>query len=80
VLLIKDTQPEGIAFNTDGTKMFVVGNTGDDVNEYDLSTAFDISTAVYSQNFSVAAQDIDPSGVAFNTDGTKMFIVGSCRR
>jgi hypothetical protein len=38
--------------------------------------AFDISTAVYSQNFSVAAQDITPRDLAFNNDGTKMFIVG----
>jgi sugar lactone lactonase YvrE len=73
----KDTQPYGIAFNTDGTKMFVVGNQGDDVYEYDLSTGFDISSAVYSQFFHVDAQDIAPSGIAFNTDGTKMFIVGS---
>jgi sugar lactone lactonase YvrE len=73
----QETSPEGIAFNTDGTKMFVVGTTGDDVNEYDLSTAFDISTAVYSQNFSVSAQDINPRGLTFNNDGTKMFIVGT---
>ena len=43
--------PTGMAFNNDGTKMFVVGNTGYDVNEYTLSTAFDISTASYTQNF-----------------------------
>jgi hypothetical protein len=42
-----------IAFNTDGTKMFVVGGNGDDVNEYTLSTGFDISTSAYSQVFSV---------------------------
>jgi sugar lactone lactonase YvrE len=73
----QETSPEGIAFNTDGTKMFVVGTTGDDVNEYSLSIAFDISTAVYSQNFSVAAQEINPRGLTFNNDGTKMFIVGT---
>jgi DNA-binding beta-propeller fold protein YncE len=73
----QETSPEGIAFNTDGTKMFVVGTTGDDVNEYSLSIAFDISTAVYSQNFSVAAQETFPRGVQFNNDGTKMFIVGT---
>jgi sugar lactone lactonase YvrE len=73
----QETNPTGIAFNTDGTKMFVTGYSGDDVNEYDLSTAFDISTAVYSQNFSVAAQDTEPYGLAFNTDGTKMFVVGA---
>jgi sugar lactone lactonase YvrE len=73
----QETSPEGIAFNTDGTKMFVVGTTGDDVNEYDLSVGFDISSAVYSQNFSVAAQDTNPRGLTFNNDGTKMFIVGT---
>jgi sugar lactone lactonase YvrE len=73
----QETSPEGIAFNTDGTKMFVVGTTGDDVNEYSLSIAFDISTAVYSQNFSVSAQEVNPRGVQFNNDGTKMFIVGT---
>jgi DNA-binding beta-propeller fold protein YncE len=72
----QDATPYGLAFNSDGTKMFIVGQSGRDVNEYDLSTAFDISTAVYSQNFSVSAQDSQPFGISFNTDGTKMFIVG----
>jgi len=73
----QDTNPRGIAFNTDGTKMFIVGTDGDDVNEYTLGTGFDVSTATYSQNFSVSAQEATPFGIAFNTDGNKMFIVGS---
>lgn len=73
----QDTSPLGIAFNTAGTKMFIVGSTGADVNEYDLSTGFDVSTAVYSTLFSVAAQDTSPRGISFNTDGTKMFVVGA---
>ena len=32
--------PTGVVFNTDGTKMFVLGNAGDDVNEYTLSVRF----------------------------------------
>jgi hypothetical protein len=75
-LASQDTNPQDIAFNADGTKMFVVGYTGQDVNEYTLSTGFDISTASYSQNFSVASQDTGPAGLAFNTNGTKMFISG----
>lgn len=70
----EDTAPYDVAFNTDGTKMFVVGDTGEDVNEYDLSTAFDITTAVFATSTSVAAQETDATGIAFNTDGTKMFI------
>jgi DNA-binding beta-propeller fold protein YncE len=68
--------PIGIFFKPDGTKMYIAGAVGDDVNEYGLSTAWDISTASYNQNFSVAAQDTTPTGVSFKPDGTKMYIVG----
>ncbi len=70
----QDTNPRGLAFNTDGTKMFVTGNNGDDVNEYTLSTGFDVSTASYVDRFSISSQDTMPAGLAFNTDGTKMFV------
>jgi glutamine cyclotransferase len=73
----QETNPQGIAFSTDGTKMFIVGSTGDAVNEYDLSTGFDVSTASFVDSFSVAAQESFPEDIAFNTNGTKMFIVGS---
>ena len=72
----QDTGPEGVFFKPDGTKMYIVGSTGIDVNEYDLSTAWDVSSASYSQNFSVSAQQTTPRGVFFKPDGTKMYIVG----
>jgi hypothetical protein len=73
----QDTNPYGIAFNSDGTKMFIVGNTNDSVYQYSLTTGFDLSTASYdSVSFSVSAQDATPSDIAFNSDGTKMFMVG----
>ncbi|MDC6464421.1 autotransporter domain-containing protein, partial [Candidatus Pelagibacter ubique] len=66
----------GVTFNNDGTKMFVVGLDDDNVNEYTLSTGFDVSTAFFVDSFSVAAQETFPHGIAFNNDGTKMFVVG----
>ena len=72
----QDSQPSGLAFNNDGTKMFVVGNTGDAVYEYNLTTAFDVSTASYVQNLSVSSKDTGPGGMTFNNDATKMFIIG----
>jgi DNA-binding beta-propeller fold protein YncE len=72
----QDTTPTGIAFKPDGTKMYIVGGSGDDVNEYTLSSAWDVSTASYVQNFSVAAEELTPEGIAFKPDGTKMYIVG----
>jgi sugar lactone lactonase YvrE len=72
----QETVPSGIFFKPDGLKMYVIGNTGDDVNEYDLSTAWDVSTASYLQNFSVAAQETTPTGIFFKPDGTKMYVIG----
>jgi len=72
----QDTTPRGLAFSSDGTKMFVVGFQGEDVNEYTLGTAFDVSTASFVDSFSVTAQEVFPNGLAFSSDGTKMFVVG----
>ena len=73
----QDSSPEGIAFKPDGTKMYILGSAGDDVNEYTLSSAWDVSTASYVQSFSVSLQETGPEGIAFRFDGFKMFIVGS---
>jgi len=69
VVSSQESGPQGLAFNTDGTKMFVMGYDGDDVNEYTLSTGFDVSTASFVDSFDVSSQDTVPSGLAFNTDG-----------
>ena len=74
---LKKRRQEEYFFKPDGTKLYVTGSTGDDVNEYDLSTAWDISTASYSQNFSVSSQEATPQSVQFKPDGTKMYIMGS---
>jgi sugar lactone lactonase YvrE len=73
----EETVPTGIFFKPDGTRMYIVGSTGDDVNEYSLSAAWDVSTASYVQNFSVATEDTGPSGIFFKSDGTRMYIVGT---
>ena len=73
----QDIFPINIAFSSDGTKMFVLGETGDKVNEYTLVTAFDVSTASFVDSFSVAGQETGLTGVAFSSDDTKMFVAGS---
>ncbi len=73
----EETNPQDLFFSPDGLKMYVIGSTGDDVNEYNLSTAWVVSSAVYSTVFSVSGQDITPVGLFFRADGTKMYVVGS---
>jgi hypothetical protein len=55
--------------------MVVVGAAG--VNKYVLSSAWDISSASYSQAFSVSSQENDPQALFFKSDGTKMYVLGS---
>jgi 6-phosphogluconolactonase (cycloisomerase 2 family) len=76
-VVAQDTIPQGLFFRPDGLKVCIVGREADEANEYNLSIAWDISTAAFVQSFSVTAQDTDPTGLAFNSDGTKMFVVGN---
>ncbi len=74
----QESSVQGLAFNTDGTKFFIVGFSNDTVYEYTCSVGFDLgSTVAYSGNsFSITAQETNPTGLTFNNDGTKFFIVG----
>ncbi len=75
----QDRGPKDIAFNDNGTKMYILGVSGNDVNEYDLSVAFDVSTASYageSETVSVEDQENRVQSMAFNADGSRMYILG----
>ena len=80
----------GINFNDDGTKMFLLyqgGTHGDDhnyINQYNLSTPFDISTATYAGDSARCYLDYgDDTGrstdrifdLEFSSDGLKLFTV-----
>jgi hypothetical protein len=73
----QESTPKGIAFSKSGEKMFIVGSSGDDVDEYTLTTAWDVSTASFVDKFSVSSQESIPQDLAFSKSGEKMFIVGS---
>ena len=73
----QDSAVTDLIFKPDGTKMYVVGRTNDNVYQYSLSTAFDVSTASYdSKSVSVASQETTPEGVTFKSDGTSLYVVG----
>jgi DNA-binding beta-propeller fold protein YncE len=73
----QESSPSDLIFSKSGEKMFIVGNNGDEVNEYTLATAWDVSSASFKHSFSVASQDIFPTGIAFSKSGEKMFIAGA---
>jgi VCBS repeat-containing protein len=76
----QESNPQEIKFNHDGTKMYISGYSGDDINEYTLSSAFDISSTVTHKGvYSVSSSDGSSGayGFSFNNDGTKLFTTGT---
>lgn len=73
----QDTTPSGIFFKPNGLTMYVIGSASDNINQYALSTAWNVSTATFTQSFSVAGQETSPADLSFTGDGTRMFVLGS---
>ncbi len=73
----QDTVPKGMAFNNDGSKVYMIGASNDRIFEYDCSTDFDLDTCIYStRNLLVSGQDASPEDMAFNNDGSKVYMIG----
>ena len=70
-----DVVPRDFTFNNDGTKLYYVGSSSDNVYQYSLSTAYDISTAsTDNKSLYVGTQASTPTGVELKSDGTKLYI------
>ena len=70
----REVTPRGISFNPTGSKLFITGQSSDEILEYDLSTGFNLSTATFNGAFSLAGFANKPNDIAFNNDGSKLFL------
>jgi len=71
--------PRGLRLSEDGTKMYVADFSNEQIYQYSLSTADDVSTASYdSVSFTPqkSASNV-PVAVLFSSDGTKMYVINS---
>ena len=78
----QDTAPTGLTFSPDGTKMFVLGQTNDAIYQYSLTNGFSMASGNVTYDnisFDHSGQETLAYGVEFNTDGTKMFVIGNGR-
>lgn len=68
----------GHTFSLDGTHIYFATDSGSKIVQYNLTTAFDLSTGTYSGlSFVVSAQDSSPLDVAFSIDGLTMYVIGN---
>ena len=73
------TSPYAMRWNNDGYKFFVVDYSANAIIEYSASNAYDVTSGTITEgtNFSVSSYESNPLDVAFNADGTKMFVIGN---
>jgi len=61
----------GLAFKSDGTKLFITSDTTSIIKQFDLTTAWDVGELTNPKELSISAKAL---GIDFNSDGTKMFL------
>jgi DNA-binding beta-propeller fold protein YncE len=69
--------PIEVAFNPSGTKMYVISISCNAVYEYNLSTPWNISTAVYSNYRDIQQYSVMPYGMKFKPDGTMVYVTSN---
>lgn len=72
----QEGSPQGVAFNDTGTKMYAVGDSNDRIFEYDLTTAWDITTATYNgANTYIGGDSVNnPCDISFGNSGSKAYV------
>ena len=70
----QDAQATGMAFNNDGTKLYLTGEQNSIIHEYALSTAYDISTSSYN-NVTFNPSVLTPLDIKWKPDGTKLYVL-----
>jgi len=73
-----DVTPRGIFFKPDGLKMYVGGSGNDEITQYTLSTAWDLSSASLDTNLlDISGEEVLIKGLTLSVDGTTLYIVGA---
>lgn len=66
-------------FNPDGTKMLTVGQQNDTINQFSMSTGYDLSFLNDdNKSYAMSQQsELGPRSMFFKDDGTKLYVIGT---
>ena len=67
-----ESTPTGVFFKPDGSKMYVCGKENNRINQFSLSTPWNILTASLEDYYAV---DSNPNSMYFNSDGSKVYVL-----
>jgi hypothetical protein len=73
----QEAQAIQVNLSADGLKMWILGVAGDDIWEYTLGTAWNVSTATPVNNFYIGFQETSPQGLFIDsTTSNRVYLVG----
>ena len=65
----------GITFKRDGTRMYLIRRDSNrQLYQFNLSTAWDVTTATYANEKAMVSWFLNPVGLEFNETGTRLYI------
>jgi len=75
---VTGSNPLGITIHPDGSKIWHLDATGDDIYEHTLSTPFDISTITLNvQSLDISSSSTHTKGLQWNDDGSKIYFLNN---
>ncbi len=69
-----EASTRGIFFKSDGTKMYIVGISGDEINEYTLATPWTVSSRGAATAKSILSQTTNGWKIRFTPDGKLLYL------
>lgn len=70
--------PRGFTWGDGGDKMFVAdSDSNGDIFEYELSEAYNVSTASFERSMDTSGEETVPQSVEWHDDGSRLYIVGT---
>ena len=69
----QETNPGGAIFGDSGTKLYVIGTQSDRVQQYSVSSAYDLSSTVAHVGQANVAHGGNPQDLVFSADGSKLW-------
>ena len=73
----EDTAPIGLDISRNGKNLVVGGAAGNDVNQYNLSTAFDVSTGSYDSTLTTMSNGYFPALAGETDETTKLYVTSN---
>lgn len=76
---LAEGSPYDLYLSPDGTKIYIVGPATDKISQYNLPTAWDITSfsGAADKELSIASEEASALGIDFSPDGTHLYVAGA---